>query len=496
MANMGVILAEQTSRFMQAVDLVVTETRAKVTQNPVETPDDFKQLMGSEAVHLFLKSQLTSLPQADALSIASADGKIVNFSRSYPVPNIDISDRDYFQYFRDHGDAGAYISEPVINRGTGTWTFYLVRRINGRDGRMLGLALGAIEVRYLQDFYKAITLNEGGSVTLLRRDGRILVRHPDIEGLTGQSMPVRSPWYRLLDENGGTYDSPGYFDGRPRVVSVHPLKDYPLVVDVTIAEYEALAQWRQQASYIAASAGFFLANMSHELRTPLNAVIAFSEIIRDQLMGSESNRYRAYAADIHSAGQHLLDLINDILDLSKIEVGHLELTEARMRILDVAERCITLVSKRAEEGQVELVRVVPPALPDILGDERRVKQILINLLSNAVKFTPPGGQVTTLLRLTPAGELMVEIRDTGIGIRPEDIDTAMMPFRQIDGGLNRRHEGTGLGLPLARRLAEMHGGRLEIESELGRGTVVRLYLPAERVLAAASAAAHAPAAAG
>jgi signal transduction histidine kinase len=328
-------------------------------------------------------------------------------------------------------------------------------------------------------------------------------------------------------------------------VSVHPLKDYPLVVDVTIAEYEALAQWRQQAAYIAASAGFavigfvvlfallarqfrqmenqaaelvkggdalrdakveaetasqtksqFLANMSHELRTPLNAVIAFSEIIRDQLMGSESTRYRSYAADIHSAGQHLLDLINDILDLSKIEVGHLELTEARMRIVDVAERCITLVSKRAEEGQVELVRVVPPALPDILGDERRVKQILINLLSNAVKFTPPGGQVTTLLRLTPAGELMIEIRDTGIGIRLEDIDTAMTPFQQIDGGLNRRHEGTGLGLPLAKRLAEMHGGRLEIESELGHGTVVRLYLPAERVLAPASAPAHAPAAAG
>ncbi len=233
----------------------------------------------------------------------------------------------------------------------------------------------------------------------------------------------------------------------------------------------------------------FLANMSHELRTPLNAILGFSEVIRDRLMGDDTPRYREYAADIHRAGDHLLNLINDVLDLSKIEVGRLALNEERVHVADLVESCCRLLDARAREGGVALDRHVPAGLPDIHGDPLRLKQIVLNILSNAVKFTPANGRVTVSAGVTAARDLLLSVADTGIGMAAQDIPVALAPFRQVEDALNRRFEGTGLGLPLAKTLTELHGGTLEIESAPGRGTTVRITLPAARLLAAA---AHAP----
>ena len=225
----------------------------------------------------------------------------------------------------------------------------------------------------------------------------------------------------------------------------------------------------------------FLATMSHELRTPLNAVLGFSEMIRDARSGPLDAKYRSYAADIHSSGEHLLALISDILDISKIEAGRLELHEERITIEALAARCLRLVAPRAEQAGIAVRLRVPPDLPAVRADDMRLKQAMLNLLSNAVKFTPPGGSIEIAAALTEAGSLDITIADTGIGMRPEDIPVALEPFRQIDSKITRNYGGTGLGLPLARRLLELHGGRLEIESAVGGGTTVTMRLPRERV---------------
>jgi signal transduction histidine kinase len=230
----------------------------------------------------------------------------------------------------------------------------------------------------------------------------------------------------------------------------------------------------------------FLANMSHELRTPLNAILGFAEVLRDAIMGPLDTRYRSYAADIHGSGQHLLDVINDILDLSKIEVGRLELREDSVALRDIADACRRVIEAKAATAGVALVFTVADDLPLIDADTTRLKQVLLNLLSNAIKFTPSGGCVT-ISAWAEASGLVIAVADTGIGMRAQDIPIALEPFRQIDAVLNRRYEGTGLGLPLAKRLIELHGGTIEIDSAPGRGTTVRVRLPALRIIGTVAA---------
>ncbi len=229
----------------------------------------------------------------------------------------------------------------------------------------------------------------------------------------------------------------------------------------------------------------FLANMSHELRTPLNAIIGFSEIMGGEVFGPiGSDQYRDYAVSIHDSGRHLLDIINDILDVSKIESGQLELVNEDVDLVAVAQASARLVRDRALRGSVDLIIDLDETLPYLQGDARRIKQILLNLMSNAVKFTPRGGSVTVTGSRTPEGGLTLRVIDTGIGIKPEDIPLALTPFRQIDSGLSRRHEGTGLGLPLTKALTELHGGQLSLKSppaNAGKGTEVRIWFPADRL---------------
>jgi signal transduction histidine kinase len=230
----------------------------------------------------------------------------------------------------------------------------------------------------------------------------------------------------------------------------------------------------------------FLANMSHELRTPLNAVIGFSEIIRDALLGDHSIApYRGYAQDIYESGRHLLALINDILDMSKIEAGKLELFEEPVDLVSAIEASLRLVKDRAHQNRVAVRTELPADLPRLRADLRKIKQIVINLLSNAVKFTPEGGRVTVGAALAADGCVLLRVADTGIGISEDDLEKVLAPFGQAEGGLTRQYEGTGLGLTLTKALTELHGGRLEIESRTEgpeTGTTVTAIFPARRVI--------------
>ena len=228
----------------------------------------------------------------------------------------------------------------------------------------------------------------------------------------------------------------------------------------------------------------FLASMSHELRTPLSAILGFSEIIKNESFGPiGSAQYRDYASDINESGQHLLDLINDILDLSKVESGVSQLIEEDIKVPEIIRAVEVLVKERASKGNISLTFECPDDLPTLHADVRKLKQILVNLLSNALKFTPAGGAVTLKTWFDAESGHVFQITDTGIGIAPDDIPKALSQFGQVDGELNRQHEGTGLGLPLTKALIELHGGTLDLQSEVSVGTKVTVYFPAKRVVA-------------
>lgn len=222
----------------------------------------------------------------------------------------------------------------------------------------------------------------------------------------------------------------------------------------------------------------FLANMSHELRTPLNAILGFSEAMSKQMFGALGNeRYVAYSQDIHNAGSHLLSLVNDILDLSRIELDGLNISTQQIDFERVCNNCMAIIRGRAERGGVSLQLEASSPFPCIETDERRLKQIIINLMNNAVKFTPAGGTVTLELNSSPCGGAILRVRDTGIGMSADEVHNALQPFWQADSGLDRAFEGTGLGLALVQELLTLMHGTLTIESEPGQGTTVTVILP-------------------
>ena len=218
----------------------------------------------------------------------------------------------------------------------------------------------------------------------------------------------------------------------------------------------------------------FLANMSHELRTPLNAVIGFSEVLLERMFGDVNEKQAEYLGDIHTSAQHLLSLINDILDLSKIEAGRMELDVSEFDLPAAIENALTLVRERAARRGIALERTIDERLGAIRGDERKIKQVLLNLLSNALKFTPEGGRVEVHADVV-AGFAEIAVTDTGIGIAPEDHDAVFEEFRQVGSG-DKKAEGTGLGLALSKKFVELHGGQIRLESRLGAGSTFTLPL--------------------
>jgi len=233
----------------------------------------------------------------------------------------------------------------------------------------------------------------------------------------------------------------------------------------------------------------FLAVVSHEVRTPLNAVIGFSEMMRDGYAGPIHAKQREYLEDILVSARHLLRLVGDMLDMSAIEAGRIAVRPTLLPLRGEIEASAALVKARAKSAELGLVIEVAPDMPPLWGDRTRFRQIMLNLLSNAIKFTPPGGTVTVRAE-SREDEIVVAVSDTGIGMCEEDIPRALEPFRQIDNAMSRQYEGVGLGLPLAKSLTELQGGRLEMKSRLGSGTTVTLYFP--RAPAGALARAPAP----
>ena len=373
-----------------------------------------------------------------------------------------------------------------------------------------------------------------------------------LEGI-GQSIENRlGPDYSQKENSRGTYIRQAKIDQITRLYSYQRVADYPLVVIVGLGYDEGLSSWRTNARVILTLAAVatlllgvlvlylireidrremrdieladernklrtanirlqtvndelikskeiaetanrskssFLANMSHEFRTPLNAIIGFSEVIKDQIMGPIGKPvYADYANDIWGAGEHLLEIINNVLDISKIEAGKTELSDELLDPAEIVGAGVAAMRVQAANKKIALTANIPPGMPLIRGDSLRLRQVLINLVSNAVKFTEVG-HVTVSVAYDAAKGFRFTIADTGIGMSPADIVVALEPFGQIETAYSKKNVGTGLGLPLAQRLVELHGGHLEIESVRGVGTAVSVHLPLDRVVRSVSVAA-------
>ena len=260
-----------------------------------------------------------------------------------------------------------------------------------------------------------------------------------------------------------------------------------LIEDITQRkrDEQTILAAKEEAELASRAKSEFLANMSHELRTPLNSIIGFSDLLSDQsLYAPGDTASPEFAGHIYDSGEHLLALINDILDISKIEAGTSTLQEEEFNCAEIIRSCLTMVGERAENRNVALaVDIDDASLPLLYADKTRIKQVMLNLLSNAVKFTEVGGTVTTRARYTSESGFILQVTDTGIGMTPEDIPLALARFHQVESALNRKYQGTGLGLPLSKALVEQHGGSLDLQSELDVGTTATVRLPTDRVVA-------------
>jgi len=307
-----------------------------------------------------------------------------------------------------------------------------------------------------------------GASRIIGQDREVLALRRD-----GTTFPMNLAVSELVLHGGDQESGPSrVFVGVIRDITVRKQKEAELLAAKSQAEMANRAKSE------------FLANMSHELRTPLNAIIGFSEILDSEFFGKLNDRQKSCAKDIHDSGKHLLDIVNAVLDMSKIEAGRYELTEEVMDPAEAVAQCLMMVRDRAQDGGIELRNEITGRLPHVWADRRAFKQVLLNLMSNAVKFTPEGGSVAVRAAVGEDGGLAVSVADTGIGIPKEFMEHLFEPFRQADNSASRRYEGTGLGLSISKNFMELHGGTLACDSAVGVGTTMTARLPASRVLTA------------
>ncbi|MGE5540227.1 MAG: ATP-binding protein [Gemmatimonas sp.] len=536
--NLVTVFADHTSRTIQPVIEALDVIEGNVDGLLGPKRDEVEQR---------LRLRLHDLPQLLWFAVVDGSGKPIATLKPIRADRLgDWSKIPWFAKYVGQPESaleGNRFGPLMMGDISDAWFVPVTRAVYNPDGSLRVVIATAVNVRYFVALYGAINMGANGNISLVDTDGRIVARYPEHDRYVGRSLADRLLFTDLLPKaETGVLRTTTAQRKRAVVGSYRRVPDYPLVVAVMYGSDDILAAWRSSLPlygagglFLLACAGAasfvfvratenakalavaqkeveivqaseqalmaakeeaelssrakseFLANMSHELRTPLNAIIGFSEIMSGEHFGPMVNsRYKGYAADIHDSGLHLLSVINDILDVSKIEAGRMELDETDVDLRAVVGASVALVQGRAGERNIGIETMSSPRLPLVCADERKIKQIIINLLSNAVKFTPRGGKVA--VSLTPEdGWACIRIRDTGIGIPADRLAHIARPFVQVESGLNRRYEGTGLGLALSKALAELHGGKLVIESAVGEGTEVTLKLPPERLITGARA---------
>ena len=537
MATVSRVTAERTSQTFAAADVMIRSVVDLAMKPGPGEAGTLHERARTPAFHEGLVRLQKLLPEIEVTAVIDANGDLVGSSREFPAPSINVANVSFFKALKEKPERDLVISDPLPARTTRRPTLYLVRSLVDAQGNFQGIVLADIAVDYFQDYFSGVDLGETSTVTLVNENVRVLARWPGDDGLIGKVLPGLGSGPRpaigatakflIRDRNGDLrritvtrvqVGSNALFLSISRTQSAllqpwHRALTFIVLFAVTslivlgILAIFVLRAVRQEESWgnalmereiklssqavelaaardLAETAnrarGEFMANMSHELRTPLNAILGFSEILERGLFGPLGDpRYREFAADIHSSGTHLLEVISNILDLAKVDAGKLELFELDFDIVETMQSCGRLISETANAGGVTLeVRLLANPVY-IQGDETRVRQILLNLLSNAVKFTPRGKTVTLSGEAVEDG-FILRVIDTGIGMTEDETVLAMQPFYQIDSSLARRYEGTGLGLPLTKSLVTLHDGVMDIKSIPGEGTTVTIWLPRQR----------------
>ena len=463
-------------------------------------------------------------PQIAALMLVNADGVVeVAANKSKYDQWFDyralLAKDPAFTELKHNSDRNYYIGRQPTHSRAHPYLVVMSRRMNNLDGSFGGVIVAAIDPTYFSDFFRSVDFGTNRFMALMLEDGTLLFNGPG-----GQDLPARDMALDFLSDQAPTLapkkqivTATQSFGDRLTIYSIVRIKNLPIITAIVMDEEDFLADWRsgrikdvsflaiftifgsvlsffaltmarqilrveasESAAILASQAkSEFLANMSHELRTPLNAVIGFSEMLNAGYFGPLNDKQKERIQDINLCGTHLLQLISDILEFSKGEAGKLELTDEQMAVGQSIEECIRMVAERARIKQVRLLAQVAPDLPLLMADKRKFRQILLNLLSNAIKFTPANGQIVVAADMQDQ-QMVVRVTDTGIGIAQEDIPTALAVFGQVHR--DQSHEGTGLGLPLAKMFTELHGGTLHLASVVGEGTTVTLTFPARRTV--------------
>jgi signal transduction histidine kinase len=518
------VVASNADRTLEAADLNLEMIAQRVSTTPWAELDDDRR------IQLALNDAAARLPQVGEIWLIDQNGHLRALSGEPAPPRIDLFTRSYW---RAHGieiHPGSYLSAHLRDRLTDQPIGVLSRAIVISEHSFRGVAAASLTPDYYWPLLKPDEDCPGCRVSLVRADAQPVIQPDDWP--EARLEPVAGVARRAIAQgNGVTRTHPAGLHAAASVISIRPLRSHDAAVVASLSEAAITARWRdrllmplgfssgallllgvgayklsraaaaqerhaqaaavaraeaerqraaeaearQQAADANRAKSDFLAMMSHELRTPLNAILGFSEVIADKAFGRAAiDRYADYARDINRSGHHLLSLINDILDLSKIESGKFDLHPEPLDLTHIINGCIHLVQQRDDRARVPIHADVGAAR--IQADRRALRQILLNLLGNAAKFTEQG-EIRVRTRQTSDG-IEIVVADTGPGMDADAIRRAREPFGQVDMSLSRRHEGTGLGLPIVERLVGLHGGRIEIESAPGHGTTVRVLLPA------------------